>query len=100
MLRRGGGGIDGGRWGERRNKKGQGKASAVLALLLYSKACSNGSMGTAPHPTQWELGGIPFNGSPQSSPIYGGVETLLIYRVSFNSFYILITSFLHDINSV
>ena len=36
MLGRGGGGIDGGPWGERRNKKGQGKASAVLALLLYS----------------------------------------------------------------
>ena len=78
MLRRGGGGIDGGRWGERRNKKGQGKASAVLALLLYSKACSNGSMGIAPHPTQWELGGIPSNGSPQSS-LYTGELKLRLY---------------------
>ena len=38
---------------------------------------------------------------PLKAPhIYGGVETLLIYRVSFNSLYILITPFLHDINPV
>ena len=37
---------------------------------------------------------------PKAPPIYGGVETPLIYRVSFNSLYILIIPFLHDINLV
>ena len=37
---------------------------------------------------------------PKAPLIYGGVETPLIYMVSFNSPYILITLFLRDINPV
>ena len=47
------------------------------------------------------LGGNSLQRFPPKLPLYtGGVETPLIYRVSFNSPYILITLFLHDINPV
>jgi len=57
------------------------------------------------HPPPY-VGGTSFGGKfpPMvfpKLPIYtGGVETFLIYRVSFNSPYILIILFFHDINPV
>ena len=73
-------------------------------LLLDLKACSNGSCEPPSTLHRGSFGGkFPPTVSPKAPkalPIYGRVETPLIYRVSFNSSYILITPFLHDINPV